>query len=363
VKIIVVDDKSTDETAYIVQEKYGNVLFIKNEPDMNVGTYYKEKRILITGGLGFLGSNLTHKLVSFGAKVTIIDNLDPLYGGNPYNVESIRDRIRIIIGDVLDESLITPLLRECDLIFHFAAQVSYIDSLNIPFRDLELNARATLLILEIIRKHKLPVKIVFSSSRMVIGKTNNLLVDESINTNPLSLYAIHKLTSEKYLLMYHNDFGIPVIIFRITNPYGIRQQLKHNKYSLVGWFIRVAMENKPITIFGDGKQLRDYIYVEDIVEAFLLSTANPKSTGEIINLGSGYSSEFCEMVKNVIRIVGSGEIKYVDWPANYERIETGNFQVDISKLKSLTGWTPSFHLEEGIRETYKYYKSRLSYYI
>jgi len=198
---------------------------------------------------------------------------------------------------------------------------------------------------------------------MVIGKSNNRIVDESVPTNPLSLYAIHKLTSEKYLLMYHSDFGIPVIIFRITNPYGIRQQIKHNKYSLVGWFIRMAMENKTITIFGDGKQLRDYIYVEDIIEAFLLSAANPKSNGEIINLGSGYSSEFGEMVNNIIRIVGSGQITYMDWPANYERIETGNFQVDISKLRSLTGWAPSIKLEEGIRQTYEYYKSKLSHYI
>jgi UDP-glucose 4-epimerase len=327
---------------------------------MNVSTYYREKRILITGGLGFLGSNLAHKLVSFGANVT---NLDPLYGGNLYNVSSVRDKLKVIIGDIQDESLITPLLVDCDIVFHFAAQVSYIDSLNIPFRDLDLNARATLSILEIIRKHNLQTKIVFSSSRMVIGKSNNRIVDESVPTNPLSLYAIHKLTSEKYLLMYHSDFGIPVIIFRITNPYGVRQQLKHNKYSLVGWFIRMAMENKTITIFGDGKQLRDYIYVEDIIEAFLLSTANPKSNGEIINLGSGYSSEFGEMVKNIIRIVGSGEIKYVDWPANYERIETGNFQVDISKLKSLTDWAPSFTLEQGIRQTYEYYKLKLSHYI
>ena len=330
---------------------------------MNVSTYYCEKRILITGGLGFLGSNLAHKLVSFGANVTIIDNLDPLYGGNLYNISSVRDKLKVIIGDIQDESLITPLLVDCDIVFHFAGQVSYIDSLNIPFRDLDLNARATLSILEIIRKHNLQTKIVFSSSRMVIGKSNNRIVDESVPTNPLSLYAIHKLTSEKYLLMYHSDFGIPVIIFRITNPYGVRQQLKHNKYSLVGWFIRMAMENKTITIFGDGKQLRDYIYVEDIIEAFLLSTANPTSNGEIINLGSGYSSEFGEMVNNIIRIVGSGEIKYVDWPANYERIETGNFQVDISKLKSLTGWAPSFTLEQGIRQTYEYYKSELSHYI
>jgi UDP-glucose 4-epimerase len=330
---------------------------------MNVHPFYTDKHILITGGLGFLGSNLAHKLLSCRAKVTILDNLDPLYGGNLYNVKSIEKEIKIVIGDVMDENVITPLIMESDIIFHLAAQVSYIDSLGMPFRDLDLNARATLLILEIIRNHKLSTKLVFSSSRMVIGKSNDLIVNEMANTNPLSLYAIHKLTSEKYMLMYHSDFGIPVIIFRITNPYGIRQQLKHSKYSLVGWFIRLAMENKTISIFGDGKQLRDYIYIEDIVEAFLLSTSNPASTGEIINLGSGYSSEFGEMVKTILKIVGSGEIKYVEWPENYERIETGNFQVDISKLKSLTHWSPSYSLEQGVTETYNYYRSRLSNYI
>jgi nucleoside-diphosphate-sugar epimerase len=330
---------------------------------LDLNAFFNRKKVVITGGLGFLGSNLAHKLVAYGAKVTILDNLDPLYGGNPFNVEEIRDKLEVVIGDVLDESLLEPLLMDCDVVFHFAAQVSYIDSLNIPFRDLDLNAKATLLILELIRKHKQPTKVVFSSSRMVIGKSNDLMVNESAPTNPLTLYAIHKLTSEKYLLMYHQDFGVPVIIFRITNPYGIRQQLKHNKYSLVGWFIRVAMENKPITIFGEGKQLRDYIYVDDIVDAFLQATANPKSSGEIINLGSGYSREFCEMVESIVKIVGSGEIKYVEWPVNYERIETGNFQVDISKLKSLTGWSPKFTLEEGIQLTYEYYRSRLVHYI
>lgn len=325
--------------------------------------YYNNKHILITGGLGFLGSNLATRLVAMGAKVTLLDNLNPLYGGNKFNVHGIENAVSIVYGDVRDENVLLPLVKSSEIIFHFAAQVSYIDSLSMPFDDLEINGRATLQLLELCRKHNPRAKILFSSSRMVLGKIEAPRMMENSPTNPLSLYGIHKLMSEKYLLMYYKDFGIPCVILRITNPYGPRQQIKHSKYSIVGWFVRQAMEGKTIKIFGEGKQLRDYIYVEDIIEAFLLSAMIDEAVGEVINLGSGEATEFRTMVQKVIRIVENGALEYVDWPKEYELIETGDVAADVTKLNRLTNWKPRFRLQDGIRLTYEYYKQFYNHYI
>jgi len=256
-----------------------------------------------------------------------------------------------------------PLVEMADIIFHLAAQVSYIDSLQIPYEDLDLNAKATLNILESCRKLNPKAKIIFSSSRMVYGKAEQSLLNEQCSTNPLSLYGIHKLTSEKYLLMYYKDFGIPTTILRLTNPYGPRQQIKHSKYSLIGWFIRQAIEGKVIKIFGSGTQLRDYIFVDDIINAMLKCSAADNAAGEIINVGSGVSTRFCDMVRTVVSCIDNGKIEFIPWPDDYEKIETGDISVDISKLKALTAWQPHVSIEEGINRTYEYYKKFLSYYI
>lgn len=326
-------------------------------------SYFEDKRILITGGLGFLGSNLAHQLVSLGAKVTIIDNLNPRYGGNIFNISGIEKKVNLIINDIRNIEAINGYLENADIIYHFAAQISYIDALDIPFEDQDLNARSTLLLLEYLRKNNPRCKVIFSSSRMVLGKVENDLMKETTPTNPLTLYGIHKLTSEKYLQMYYKDFAIPSVILRITNPYGIRQQVKHNKYSLVGWFIRQAMENKEITIFGEGNQLRDYIYIDDMVQGFLKVAESDNALGEIINLGSGVSTKFVDMIKTIIKVVESGSIKFVPWPSNYENIETGDIKTDLSKLVKITGFTPSFSLEEGILRTYQYYKENIKFYV
>ncbi len=325
--------------------------------------YYNNKNIIITGGLGFIGSNLAHNLIEYGANVCIIDSLAPLYGGNLYNIKSIEDKVKIVINDIRNTNCILEEIKKADVIFHFAAQVSYIDSLNIPFEDLDVNAKATLNLLEVCRKYNPKTKIVFSSSRMVYGKVDKNLITEECETNPLSLYGIHKLTSEKYLLMYYKDFGIPTTVLRITNPYGPRQQVKHSKYSLVGWFIRQAMENKLIKIYGEGNQLRDYIFIEDIVDAMLKAAATSEAAGQVINIGSGISTKFSDMVKSVIECVKSGKMEFVPWPDDYEKIETGDISMDISKLNRVASWHPKYNLEKGIELTYKYYKDNLKHYL
>jgi nucleoside-diphosphate-sugar epimerase len=323
---------------------------------------YRNKNVLITGGLGFLGSSIAVRLIEDGANVYIVDNLNNLYGGNLYNLNNYLPKINLTINDMRNTEIMTPLIEKADYIFHLAAQVSYIDSSNIPFEDLDLNSKATLNILECCKRVNPKVRVVFTSSRMVYGKSDQNLVTEESPTNPLSLYGIHKLTSEKYLIMYNRDFGIPTTILRVTNPYGPRQQVKHSKYSLVGWFIRQALEGKVIKIFGDGKQLRDYIFADDIVTALLMCGLAEKAVGQIINLGSGQSTRFCDMVSAVIQQAQAGSMEFVPWPDSYERVETGDISVDISKLRSITGWQPRFTLQDGIDMTCLYYRKNLEFY-
>ena len=321
------------------------------------------RRVLVTGGLGFLGSSLAVRLVEYGAQVTVIDNLHPLYGGNRFNIADVADKIEVVVGDVRNLEVLKPLIARTETMFHLAAQVSYIDSLSMPYEDLDLNAKATLGILESCRTLNPTMRILFSSSRMTYGRVEGPLVHETSPTNPLSLYGIHKLTAEKYLLMYYKDFGIPTTVLRLTNPYGPRQQIKHSKYSLVGWFVRQAMEGKTIKIFGDGAQLRDYVFADDIVDAMLRCAVTPAAEGEVINVGSGQSTAFRDMVSAVIRCVGRGRAEFVPWPENYERVETGDIAVDISKLQALTSWQPRYTLDEGIRRTFEYYSLHAGHYV
>ncbi len=324
---------------------------------------YQGKRVLITGGLGFIGSNIAQRLAPYGAKVTIVDSLDPRYGGNVANVEEIRDRITIRIGDCRDRVLMEPLMRDADVIFHLAAQVSYIDSPRIPFEDLDLNCRASLELLELCRLRNLQARVVFASSRLVLGKIVHQPVREDHPSEPLSLYGVHKLAAEKYHWLYATLYGIRTVILRVTNPYGERQQLKHSKYSLPGWFMRLALEGKPIMIFGDGRQLRDYIYATDLADAFLVVGLSEIPAGEIFNCGFGRSVPFREMAETIVRVLGKGLIEFVPWPPDYERVETGDVNIDISKLHRATGWAPSISLEEGIARMYRYFVSRLQLYL
>ncbi len=324
---------------------------------------FEGKRILVTGGLGFLGSNIIHKLAKAGAALTVVDSLDPRYGGNLFNVAGLEDTIRIVKGDIRDGALMEQLVTGQAYIFNLAAQASYIDSNRIPFEDLDVNCRGPLVVLEACRKKNRDAKVVFASSRMVLGRIIQNPVSEDHPTRPLSLYGIHKLTAEKYHLMYSKNHGIRTVVLRLTNPYGERQQVKHDKYCLPGWFMRCAMEDREIPIFGDGKQLRDYVYVTDAADAFLLAAASDETDGEVFNCGAGESHEFREMVEAVVQAVGRGKVVHAPWPEDYENIETGDFRVDVTKLRATTGWRPRVEFREGISRMVEYYKRHLKEYL
>ncbi|MBK9097593.1 MAG: NAD-dependent epimerase/dehydratase family protein [bacterium] len=323
----------------------------------------KGKKVLITGGLGMIGSTIANKLVTYGAEVTILDSLIEPYGGNFFNVEDIKNRIKINISDIRDKESLKILIKDVNIIFNLAAQVSHNDSLLNPSLDADINYIGHLNVLEAVRNFNPEAKVLYSGSRLQFGKILKNPVNEDHPLNPLTPYALNKTAAENLYLYYHRVYNIPVVIFRIANPYGPRCQMKHSKYSIINWFIRNAMEGKDITIFGDGIQMRDYIFVDDLADAFISASVADKTTGEVFNVGSGTGTKFKDMVENIIKIVGKGEINYVSWPNNYLNVETGDYITDITKIKSCINWVPQFDLRIGILKTFEYYsKYRVHYW-
>lgn len=323
---------------------------------------FSGKNVLITGGAGFIGSSLAHALVDLDADVTILDALLPLYGGNLFNLEGIREKVEFVEGDIRDKDLMLKLVAGKDYVFNLAAQVSYIDSKTEPFLDLDINCFGHLTVLEAV-KEMAPSssRVIFSSSRMVYGKIQSTPVREDHPTEPLSLYGIHKLTAEKYYRYYHDTFGIDTLVARIPNPYGPRQLMKHNKYSIVGWFMRQSLDGGKITIFGDGRQERDYLYIDDIVEG-LLSIAEKGLSGEVYNLGTKENVTLVGMVDTILEETGTGSKEHISWPENYEKNETGGYVADTSKIEKDTGWKARVTLRDGIKRMVKYYKNHRMHY-
>jgi len=316
----------------------------------------KGKEILITGGAGMIGSTIANLAVLLGAKVTILDAMLPLYGGNKFNLEEIKDDIVFIEGDVRDFELIQKTVVGKEVIFDLAAQVSYKDSITQPFVDLDINCRGHLNVLEACRLHNREVKIIFPSSRFVYGSIEYNPVDERHPFNCLSIYGIHKLTAEKYLIFYHRYYGIPTIIFRIANPFGPRQQMKHNRYGILNWFIKLALEGKELTIYGEGEQIRDYIYVTDVAEAMLMAAADNSLKHDVFNVGMGIGTPFREMVRKVASFLPNAKEVHLEWPKDSAFVETGDYITDISKISRRLGWKPQVSLEEGIERTISYYQ-------
>ena len=318
-------------------------------------SFFVDRKILITGGAGFIGSSLAHTLVSLGAKVTVLDAMLPLYGGNMFNLEGIMDKVEFVLGDIRDKKLMLEIVAGMDIIFNLAAQVSYIDSKTEPFLDLDINCSGHLTVLEAAKEVAPKSRIIFSSSRMVYGKVISNPVSENHSTEPLSLYGIHKLAGEKYYRYYHDTFGLDTVTIRIPNPYGPRQHMKHNKYSIVGWFLRQALDNKIISIFGDGLQDMDYIYIDDVVDGFLSVVEKGKS-GEVYNLGSKEKVSLIEMVNEILMETKSGSVEHVVWPENFEKNKTGSYIANTSKIKRDVGWQAKINFKEGVRRMVEYYR-------
>jgi len=323
------------------------------------------KSTLITGGLGFIGSNLAHKLVSLGADVVLLDGMVEPYGWNLFNIQDINNDVQLIKIDVRDKDLLQKIITdfEFDYIFHLAAQVGREISMEDPYKDLEINCKGTLNILEACRKCEKSPKIIFSGTRGQIGEPEYIPVDGKHPTNPTDVYGINKLAAEKYLLVYHKAYGIPVVSLRLNNVYGPRCQTRYNYYGILNWFIRLALEGKTIPVYGDGQQTRDYIYIEDVVDAFCLASQNHKTIGKTYFVGSGKETIFLKMVEEVIAAVGKGDYAHIPFPQERERIDIRRFVIDYSELKNDTGWHPTISLKKGIKKTVEFYKANIEKYI
>lgn len=322
---------------------------------------YANKKVLITGGLGFLGSNMAIKLVNdCQARVTILD-CGTKRGGGYRNISAIKNKVKIVCGDITNKDDLMPLLN-VDYVFHCAGQTQYLYDSNMVFSDLKVNVAGTLDILELFYKYNRDVKIGFASTRFVYGKIRVIPVEENHPAEPINIYGIHKLTAEHYMRFY-SILGLKTFIIRIPNPYGPRQQIKTANTGIVGWFLGQAMQGKELKIYGDGLQKRDYIYIDDVVDAFLLAGASELTNGEVFNIGSPAGMTFKEMVKAVAGTVGHVKVKCVPWPSNYEINRTGDYIADYSKIERITGWRPRIEFEEGIKRMHDYYSEHEKYYL
>jgi UDP-glucose 4-epimerase len=324
--------------------------------------HFLGKNVLITGGLGMIGSSIAHLLVRKGANVTVIDACLPPYGANEFNLRGIRRRVRVLKTDIRDRAALAPLLERCDIVFNLAAQVSHNDSLLDPFLDADINYTGHLNVLETARRVNPKAKILYSGSRLQFGRIERNPVAEGARQRPLTPYALNKSAAEAMYHFYHRLHGLPVVIFRIANPYGPRGQVRHSKYCMVNWFIRQAMDGETIRIFGDGLQVRDYIYIDDLAAAFVRAAADDSCNGQSFNIGSGRGVSFKEMAETVVRTVKSGRIVHVPWPPSYVNVETGDYISDIGKISRALGWRPRVDLAEGVARTYAYYKKYIRHY-
>ena len=320
------------------------------------GEVFKAKRVLVTGGLGFIGSNLTIRLVELGARVTIVDNMMPRLGGNLSNVKQIADHIHINFSDVRDSHSMDYLVKDQEFIFHLAGQVNHVDSIRNPIQDLDINCRGTLVLLESCRQYNRDVKIIFAGTRGEYGSSVKLPVAEDHPTNPKGIYAVTNLTAEKMILVYDNVHKIPGACLRITNTYGPRHQMAHDEYGVLNWFIRKAIDGEIVPVFGDGRILRDFLYVDDLVDCFLQVAACDRAYGEVFNVGSGIPISFIELAKKIVQIAGKGKVAFTEFTQERKEVEPGDYYTDISKIKKIVGWEPKMGLEEGLRKTVEFYK-------
>jgi UDP-glucose 4-epimerase len=302
-------------------------------------------------------------LVDLGAEITLIDSLGPGYGGNIYNIKDIENKIKINIADMRDSLSMNYLVRGMNYLFNLAGTLSHIDSFLDPYTDLDINCRSQLSILEACRRNNKAIKIIFAGTRSQYGKADYLPVDEQHPMRPLDINGINNISGEMYHILYYKIYGIRTVSLRLTNTYGPRHQMRHSKQGFLNWFIRLAMDNEIIPIYGDGRQSRDFNYVDDVVKAFLMAGFDERTNGEVFNLGSGNHISFLNITKKIIELTKRGSYEFVPFPEDKKKIEVGDYYADYSKIKNLLGWEPEVSLEEGLKRTIDFYeKNRANYW-
>ncbi|MFH0964832.1 MAG: NAD-dependent epimerase/dehydratase family protein [Planctomycetota bacterium] len=323
---------------------------------------YRGRTVTITGGLGFIGSNLAHRLIDLDARVRIVDALLPACGGNLFNIHSIRDKVDLHIADVGDAERIDRLVQGSDFIFNLAGHVSHTNSLADPHLDLHLNCHCSLALLEACRRHNPSVAVLFAGTRGQYGRAAALPVFESHPLNPIDVNGVNKLAAEMYHLLYHRLYGLRTCSLRLTNTFGPRHLMRRNHQGFLNWFIRLAMDDQAIPVYGEGAQLRDFNYVDDVVEAMLLALASESAFGHAFNLGGDSPLSVVDSALAVVRACGTGGIQHIPFPRQERTIEVGDYWADSSAFRSLTGWRPALTFDEGLRRTVAFYRQHRQHY-
>ena len=324
---------------------------------------YHGCRTLITGGLGFIGSNLARRLVDLGAQVTIVDSLIPDYGGNRFNIAGYEDRLRLNIADVRDPYSMRALVSDQDILFNLAGQVSHMDSMTDPFTDLEINARSQLSILEACRYENPAIRIVYAGTRQQYGKPRYLPLDEDHIQAPTDVNGVNKMAGEWFHMVYHTAYDLHTTSLRLTNTYGPRQLIRHNRQGFIGWFIRLAVEGKTIQLYGDGQQLRDLTYVDDVIDAFLRAGASDAACGEVFNLGGQAPISLLDLAQLIVQIAGRGQVELIPWPEARKKIDIGDVYSNYTRIQAALGWAPITPLPDGLAQMIAYYTEHYDHYV
>jgi UDP-glucose 4-epimerase len=323
---------------------------------------FRGQQVLITGGLGFIGSNLAIRLIERGAFVTIVDSLEPTCGANRFNIDPIRNEAVLVEGDCCNSELMRKLVRGKTHLFNLAGHVSHLDSMNDPFSDLRMNTAAPLTILEACRYVNRDARIVYAGTRQCYGHSEALPLVETQVLKPIDVNGVNKMSGERLHMVYYLAHGIPAVSLRLVNTYGPRQAVRDAHQGFAGFFIKQAIEGKEIQIYGDGRQLRDLTYVDDVVEALLLAASSGKVIGDCFNLGGSTPVTLEHYVQAVIAAAGSGSYRIVPFPEDSRKIDIGSVYSSFNKFHTATGWTPAVSLEEGLARTVKYYRDAQAQY-
>ncbi|MBI2907685.1 MAG: NAD-dependent epimerase/dehydratase family protein [Chloroflexi bacterium] len=322
---------------------------------------YAGKKVMVTGGLGFIGSNMAHRLVELGADVLIVDALLPGCGGNPHNIEGIRDKVQISSSDLRDSDAMGQLVKGQEIVFNLAGKISHIESMRDPFADLEINTRSQLSLLEACRAHNPDVKIIYAGTRQIYGIPEYLPVDERHPLQPVDINGIHKMAGGWYHIVFHKVYGLRACTLRLTNTYGPRMVVRDSRQGVIGWFIKQALDGEEIKLFGGGGQLRDMTYVDDAVSAFLFAGVTDEVDGQFFNLG-GEAVSLLSLVQLLTCICGSGSYAAVDFPPERKRIDIGDYYSDYRKAKRVLDWMPTTTLAQGLQRTVDFFRRNKEHY-
>ncbi|UCF69298.1 MAG: NAD(P)-dependent oxidoreductase [Acidobacteriota bacterium] len=321
------------------------------------------RTVLITGGLGFIGSSMAHALLGAGAHVRLLDALLPLYGGNWRNVHGIENELSVLIADIRDGRTLADGLEGVDVVFHLAAQTSHVDSMHQPLLDADINVRGMLILLEALRTRAPGAVLVNVGTRAQYGAAGqHAILGEAGPFQPTDVYGASKHCAEQYALVYRRSYDMDVRAARVTNCYGPRHQMKHGRYGILNWFVRLALEDRPLPIYGRGDQQRDFLYIDDLVDALLRIGAHPAGSGRVYNVSSGCGIAFRSMAEQIVQLAGSGRVETVAWPEDRQRIETGDAVLDPAALETDTSWRPRTELADGLARTIAFYRREREYY-